>query len=87
MTQVQALSLAKECVINKMELLTNAGVVDDAMKFVSEYSNKISKKENSSEEFKEPDYDDEDTELEEEQIEQKQEEETGEIATTINHVF
>ena len=36
-TKVQALSLAKECVINKLELLTNATVVDDAIRFVSEH--------------------------------------------------
>ena len=36
--KVQALSLARECVINKMELLTNATVVDDAIRFVSEHT-------------------------------------------------
>jgi len=36
-TKVQALSLAKECVINKLDLLTNATVVNDAIRFVSEY--------------------------------------------------
>ena len=35
-TKVQALSVAKECVINKLILLTNATVVEDAMRFVSE---------------------------------------------------
>ena len=34
-TKVQALSVAKERVINKLDLLTNAIVVEDAMKFVS----------------------------------------------------
>jgi hypothetical protein len=33
-TGVQALSLAKECVINKLDLLTNVTVVEDAMIFV-----------------------------------------------------
>jgi hypothetical protein len=46
-----------------LELVTNATVVGDTMKFVSDYSNNnkrlISRKENSSEESKEPDYDDE----------------------------
>jgi predicted transcriptional regulator len=37
-TQVQALSLAKECVITKLDLLTNATVVDDALRFVSDNS-------------------------------------------------
>jgi hypothetical protein len=33
--KIQALSLAKECYSMKLELLTNATVVDDAIKFVS----------------------------------------------------
>jgi hypothetical protein len=33
--KLQALSLAKECYTLKLELLTNATVVDDALKFVS----------------------------------------------------
>ena len=38
-TKVQALSLAKECVINKLELLTNATVVNDATNFITEKKN------------------------------------------------
>jgi hypothetical protein len=34
--KIQALSLAKECYSMKLELLTNAIVVDDAIKFVTE---------------------------------------------------
>jgi predicted transcriptional regulator len=34
--KIQALSLAKECYSMKLELLTNASVVDDAIRFVSE---------------------------------------------------
>ena len=34
--KVQALSLAKECYSMKLDLLTNATVVDDAIRFVSE---------------------------------------------------
>ena len=37
-TKVQALSLARDCVINKIDLLTNASVVNDAMRFISDYS-------------------------------------------------
>jgi hypothetical protein len=37
--KIQALSLAKECYAMKLELLTNATVVDDAIRFVSERSN------------------------------------------------
>jgi Trp operon repressor len=35
--KIQALSLAKECYSMKLDLLTNATVVSDAMKFVSDY--------------------------------------------------
>ena len=40
--KIQALSLAKECYSKKLELLTNATVVDDAIRFVS--SNKSKEK-------------------------------------------
>jgi hypothetical protein len=33
--KIQALSLAKECYSMKLDLLTNATVVDDAIRFVS----------------------------------------------------
>jgi predicted transcriptional regulator len=36
--KIQALSLAKECYSMKLDLLTNAVVVDDAIRFVSEKS-------------------------------------------------
>jgi hypothetical protein len=36
--KLQALSLAKECYSMKMDLLTNATVVDDAIRFVSQKS-------------------------------------------------
>jgi hypothetical protein len=35
--KIQALSLAKECYSMKLELLTNATVIDDAIRFVSEH--------------------------------------------------
>jgi len=38
--KIQALSLAKECVINKLDLLTNITVVEDAMRFVAEKKQK-----------------------------------------------
>jgi hypothetical protein len=37
--KIQALSLVKECYTTKMELLTNASILDDAMKFVSKHNN------------------------------------------------
>jgi len=55
--KIQALSLAKDCYSMKLDLLTNATVVDDAIRFVSERSN-------------EPDYDEDKDQLEEEQEEE-----------------
>jgi hypothetical protein len=43
--KIHALALSKECYSMKLELLTNASVVDDAIRFVS--SNKSKDKENS----------------------------------------
>jgi predicted subunit of tRNA(5-methylaminomethyl-2-thiouridylate) methyltransferase len=80
--KIQALSLAKECYSMKLDLLTNATVVDDAIRFVSQKSkeNLKSTSEGDKEESREPDYEDDKNQLEEEQ-----EEETGEI--TFNQVF
>ena len=55
--KTQALSLAKECYSMKLDLLTNATVVDDAIRFVSDKSKENLKA--SSEDKKEsnkPDY-------------------------------
>jgi hypothetical protein len=82
--KIQALSLAKECYSMKLELLTNATVVDDAIRFVSGKSkeNLVStdSRNEDDKESNEPDYDDE-----EDQLEEEQEEETGEMTT--NQVF
>jgi predicted transcriptional regulator len=80
--KIQALSLAKECYSMKLDLLTNATVVDDAIRFVSSKSkeNVKSSTEGDKEKSNEPDYHENNDQLEEEQ-----EEETGEITT--NHVF
>jgi hypothetical protein len=83
--KIQALSLAKECYSMKMDLLTNATVVDDAIRFVSQKSKDKEKLKPSvandceydKEESSEPDYDDQ---LEEDQ--EEQEEETGKMTTT-----
>jgi hypothetical protein len=91
--KIHALSLAKECYSMKLELLTNATVVDDAIRFVSDKSKENLKKspnkegrdsneQQSKEESKnEPDYD-EDSELEEETEIMKEP-----ITTTTNQVF
>jgi predicted transcriptional regulator len=83
--KIHALSLAKECYSMKLELLTNATVVDDAMRFVEQGKEKLSKRQeyNNNQELKELEYNDD--ELEEEE---KQEDEAGEISTaTINQIF
>jgi hypothetical protein len=38
--RIQALSLAKECYSMKLDLLTNATVVDDAIRFVSKFKDR-----------------------------------------------
>ena len=79
----KALSLAKECYSMKMDLLTNATVVDDAIRFVSQKSKENVKSaigKGDKEESNEPDYDED-----KDQLEEEQEEETGEITT--NQVF
>ena len=90
--KIQALSLAKECYSMKLDLLTNATVVDDAIRFVSDRSKEKGKPKSSSSnsneddkgESNKPDFDDEDNNhLEVE--EQEQEEEAGD--TTVNQVF
>jgi hypothetical protein len=84
--KIQALSLAKECYSMKLELLTNATVVDDAIRFVSDSSKDNGKKSSSDnhnkddkEELNEPVYNEDKDQLEE------QEEQTRE--TTTNQVF
>jgi hypothetical protein len=85
--KIQALSLAKECYSMKLDLLTNATVVNDAMKFVSEYSNNntkefLSKEENGTQESKEYAYDQKGLDKQE-----RQEEKIEEILSTTNQVF
>ena len=72
----------------KLDLITNATVVDDAIRFMTEKSkdkeNIRSAIEGDKAEAKEPDYDEDKDQLEEEQ----EEKETGETAAaTINKVY
>jgi hypothetical protein len=99
--KIQALSLAKECYSMKLDLLTNATVVDDAIRFVSEKSKDKDKEEqvkssasstssdssneDDNKESKELDYDDDNDEKSDKVGEEKQEQETGEV--TVNQVF
>ena len=87
--KIQALSLAKECYSMKLDLLTNATVVDDAIRFASFNKSKEKQKsflDNSNQDDKEsdePDYNDD-----KDQLEEEQEEKTGETArVTMNQVF
>jgi hypothetical protein len=83
--KIQALSLAKECYSMKLDLLTNATVVDDAIRFVSSKTkeNLNSSTEGEKEESNEPDYDED-----QDQLEEKQEEQTGEVTgVTTNQIF
>jgi Trp operon repressor len=80
--KIQASTLAKNCYSMKMDLLTNASVVDDAIRFVSQKSKEKIEPSPSNgnvddKESKEPVYD--------EELEEEQEEETGGI--TINQLF
>jgi len=76
--KIQALSLTKQCYSMKLDLLTNAAVVDDAIRFVSSKTEEKIKSSasNSNEDNKEsnePDYDED-----KDQLEEEQEDETGE---------
>jgi IS30 family transposase len=96
--KIQALSLAKECYSMKLDLLTNATVVDDAIRFVSEKSqdkdreqvrssastsSDSSSNEDNNKESNEPDYDED--EKSDKAGEENQGHGTNEI--TINQVF
>jgi hypothetical protein len=70
--KIHALSLAKECYSMKLDLLINATVVDDTIRFVQR----------SNEKLKVSVEKDDDKELEDEQ-----EEQAGEVTSTINQVF
>ncbi|MFL6425628.1 MAG: hypothetical protein ACJ71R_18845 [Nitrososphaeraceae archaeon] len=85
--KIQALSLAKECYSMKLDLLTNATVIDDAIRFVSQKfmdkenlkspSTSSNKDENES---NEPDYDED-----KDQIEEEQENEAGEMTYSMTN--
>jgi hypothetical protein len=80
--KIQALSLAKDCYSMKLDLLTNATVVDDAIRFVAD-------KQKSNKELTMSTTSDEQNNKEsKDEGEEKQEKKTGEIQTeTMNQVF
>src|SRR5919198_2887988 len=63
--KIQALSLAKDCYSMKLDLLTNATVVDDAIRFVSQKSKDNINSTTTNNESKEPDYDEDEEQAEE----------------------
>jgi hypothetical protein len=76
--------ISKRVLFNEAYLLTNATVVDDAIRFVSSKSKQnTNSNEGDTEESNEPDYDED-----KDQLEEEQEEETGETSeATRNQVF
>jgi hypothetical protein len=101
--KIQALSLAKDCYSMKLDLLTNATVVDDAIRFVSESEKSKDKNKEqvnssaSSSSLDSISNEDDNRESKEHDYddksykegEEKQEHDTGEITTTAttNQVF
>jgi Trp operon repressor len=83
--KMQALSLAKECYSIKMDLLTNATVVDDAIRFVSQKFKENLKPRSSSSDGDENESNETDYNEDKDQLEKEQEEKTGKVAT--NHIF
>src|SRR5919109_675636 len=82
--KMQALSLVKECYSMKLHLLTNATVVDDAIRFVK--SNLYQQQQSEKEEDQDHEHHDEDDY--EDHDEDKEEKETGEMTqTATNQVF
>ena len=72
----------------KLDLVTKAILVDDAVRFVSSNSDSLRSSDDNDdvdkEKSKEPDYDEDRDQLEEEQ---EDETETGEVVLTTNAVF
>ena len=78
--KIQALSLAKECYSMKLDLLTNATVVDDTIRFVSSKTKESSNSNEDEKESNAENYDDD-----QDRLEEQEEEEAAEI--TSNQVF
>ena len=83
--KIQALSLAKECYSMKLDLLTNATVVDDAIRFVSQKSQDKQKIKSAISESDKEESNGSDNDEDKDQLDEEQEEETGELTT--NQVF
>jgi hypothetical protein len=75
--KIQALSLAKECYSMKLDLLTNATLVKDAIRFVSEHNNNHTKEDTAKIEASASSI----------STEEKEEETTTTTTSTTNQVF
>jgi hypothetical protein len=72
----------------KLDLLTNATVVDDAIRFVSDRSKeKLKPSSSSSNEDNKKESNESDYDKNEDQLEEEIEEESGQVAITTNAVF
>jgi hypothetical protein len=83
--KIQAISLAKECYSMKMDLLTNAIVVDDAIRSVSQKSQDKQKIKSAISESDKEESNGSDNDEDKDQLDEEQEEETGDLTT--NQVF
>jgi hypothetical protein len=88
--KIQALSLAKEYYSMKLELLTNATVVDDAIRFVSDRSKDKENLKSSATIYNDSEHDKEESDEPDhyekgDQLEENQKEEADE--TTTNQIF
>jgi hypothetical protein len=85
--KIQALSLAKDCYSMKLDLLTNANVVDDAIRFVSNISkNNLLSSSNYNRDIKEEESND-DSDYGDDRHRIEEEGQTGEKPSTTNQVF
>ncbi|MFL6348706.1 MAG: hypothetical protein ACJ72X_10480 [Nitrososphaeraceae archaeon] len=79
------MSLAKDCYSMKLDLLTNATVVDDAIRFIPQKSKENVKPASSSSDEDGNESNDLDYNEDEDQVEEEREEESREV--TLNQVF
>src|SRR5437867_11534657 len=85
--QIRALSLAKDCYSMKLDLLTNATVVDDAIRFVASEKSREKLKSSSYSSSDEDERESNESNYEVQQEEEGEEHETAEMQTTINRIF
>jgi hypothetical protein len=82
--KIQALSLAKECYSMKLELLTNATVIGDAVRFVTSHQQQQQQKKNQDQQQQNQNQQSSSSSTEEEeQSEEQEEDETVEISDRV----